>query len=340
MLLSRWIKPVRIVPNAEVAQHYAELLQGTDVQVPDNVVPPALLEELRKAGVPIRESGKVHPEVRYSLGDTGTSHIVYDEDGNPVQPPLSHDVYEYFQSELVNLKHRNYQPTRRPNGKGYYFQKSNALAYVDANGEIEYAFEVTPEFERFSNDIVLSAMDMEMGGFDPDDAREILETSYGEGCIRFATARTLGEYTEYYRRGIAENRRGLDGKSRERIPVQGKNRTGLVGQVYGEAQGEAAPTGGNDSAGDSGGVSRYSLPDIRTQDGELAYGQPDGADGTIVRYSLTTEPETTARAREAASDSGKPTLQTERNRPPRRGRFLFRLFNRGGHFSGQAYAVR
>lgn len=59
VLLSRWIKPVRILENSEVAQMYSELLYGTGIAVPDNVVPPDLLVELKKAGVPIAESGKV-----------------------------------------------------------------------------------------------------------------------------------------------------------------------------------------------------------------------------------------------------------------------------------------
>ena len=64
VFLSRWIKPVRIVPDAEVAQHYKELLDGTDIQVPDNVVTPALRKELEKAGVPIKNSGKVKNSFR------------------------------------------------------------------------------------------------------------------------------------------------------------------------------------------------------------------------------------------------------------------------------------
>lgn len=74
VFLSRWIKPVRIIPNSEVAQMYSELLSGTDIVVPDNVVPPALLAELKKAGVKISESGRLDGQkknaregVRYSL---------------------------------------------------------------------------------------------------------------------------------------------------------------------------------------------------------------------------------------------------------------------------------
>lgn len=59
VLLSRYIMPVRILSNAEVAGMYAELLNGTGIAVSDNVVPPALLAELEKAGVEIAESGRV-----------------------------------------------------------------------------------------------------------------------------------------------------------------------------------------------------------------------------------------------------------------------------------------
>ena len=59
VFLSRWIKPVRILPDAEVAHMYKELLGDTGIEVPDNVVTPGLLAELKKAGVPIKESGRV-----------------------------------------------------------------------------------------------------------------------------------------------------------------------------------------------------------------------------------------------------------------------------------------
>lgn len=70
VFLSRWIKPVRILSDAEVAGMYKELLGGTDIAVPDNVVTPGLLAELKKAGVPISESGRLTKEngkKRYSL---------------------------------------------------------------------------------------------------------------------------------------------------------------------------------------------------------------------------------------------------------------------------------
>lgn len=70
VFLSRWIKPVRILSDAEVASIYKTLLDGTDIAVPDNVVTPALRNELQKAGVKLQESGKV----RYSI--TGENDAV------------------------------------------------------------------------------------------------------------------------------------------------------------------------------------------------------------------------------------------------------------------------
>ena len=70
VFLSRWIKPVRIVPDAEVAAMYKELLDGTDIAVPDNVVTPSLLQELKSAGVNIVESGRVkHSGRGYTYSD-------------------------------------------------------------------------------------------------------------------------------------------------------------------------------------------------------------------------------------------------------------------------------
>lgn len=87
VFLSRWIKPVRILSNAEVAGMYKELLGNTGIAVPDNVVTPGLLAELKKAGVPIKESGRVKTAagkgdgVRFSLksfSEQAVSTALYD----------------------------------------------------------------------------------------------------------------------------------------------------------------------------------------------------------------------------------------------------------------------
>ncbi len=59
VILSRYNKIIRIVPNAEVASRIKEMLEGTDIAILDNVVSPPLLEELIKQGVKIEETAVV-----------------------------------------------------------------------------------------------------------------------------------------------------------------------------------------------------------------------------------------------------------------------------------------
>lgn len=51
--LSRYAKVTRVVPDAEVAEMIASQLEGTDIEVPYNVVTPSLRDELVKQGVKI-----------------------------------------------------------------------------------------------------------------------------------------------------------------------------------------------------------------------------------------------------------------------------------------------
>lgn len=81
VFLSRWIKPVRILPDAEVANMYKELLGDTGIEVPDNVVTPGLLAELKKAGVPIKESGRV--KTAAGEGD-GARYMIRNVGGKPM----------------------------------------------------------------------------------------------------------------------------------------------------------------------------------------------------------------------------------------------------------------
>ena len=66
VMLSRWRKAVRVVPDSEVAESIAMQLEGTDLVIPWNVVTPNQLRELVKLGVPITtvETGKQSPETK------------------------------------------------------------------------------------------------------------------------------------------------------------------------------------------------------------------------------------------------------------------------------------
>lgn len=66
VMLSRWRKAVRVVPDSEVAESIAKQLEGTGLAIPWNVVTPNQLRELVKLGVPITtdESGQQAPETK------------------------------------------------------------------------------------------------------------------------------------------------------------------------------------------------------------------------------------------------------------------------------------
>ena len=53
VVLSRWDKPIRVVPESEVAQHIKDLLGDSEIEIPENVVTPKLKQELEKIGVKI-----------------------------------------------------------------------------------------------------------------------------------------------------------------------------------------------------------------------------------------------------------------------------------------------
>ena len=77
VILSRYDRPVRVVPFREVAEKIAEQLAGTDIEIPYNVVQPQLREELEALGVRISEkaSGSVGKK-----NDFGKAEYITDED--------------------------------------------------------------------------------------------------------------------------------------------------------------------------------------------------------------------------------------------------------------------
>ena len=78
VILSRWCKVVRVVPDAEVADKVADMLKGENISVPDNTVTPSLRRELEKRGVPITHTKMVEDwERKYPSTQSGLSR-----DGN------------------------------------------------------------------------------------------------------------------------------------------------------------------------------------------------------------------------------------------------------------------
>ena len=79
--LSRYSKVNRIVPNSEVADMIAKQLEGTNVEVPYNVVTPAQRAELEKRGV--------------KISDKPAGSVTEDINGNPIKQQKA-DVVDMF----------------------------------------------------------------------------------------------------------------------------------------------------------------------------------------------------------------------------------------------------
>lgn len=82
VILSRWDKPVRIVPDSEVADVIVDMFGDAEIVMPSNVVTPSLRIELEKRDVPFIETdnqGKpVNSDIRFSKTGTPTDKVVND----------------------------------------------------------------------------------------------------------------------------------------------------------------------------------------------------------------------------------------------------------------------
>lgn len=78
VILSRWDRPMRIVPNSEVADEIVKMFNGKKITMPSNVVTPELRAELEKRGVPFVETdnkgNRIKDSVEFSIGE-GLSEV-------------------------------------------------------------------------------------------------------------------------------------------------------------------------------------------------------------------------------------------------------------------------
>ena len=78
VVLSRWDRPMRIVPNSEVADEIVKMFNGRKITMPSNVVTPELRAELEKRGVPFVETdnkgNRIKDSVEFSIGE-GLSEV-------------------------------------------------------------------------------------------------------------------------------------------------------------------------------------------------------------------------------------------------------------------------
>lgn len=80
VILSRYNKIVRVIPDSEVASDIAAILKGTGITIPSNTVTPSLRAELENIGVPVAESAKadITQDSRKKLQDRVTGDRLLD----------------------------------------------------------------------------------------------------------------------------------------------------------------------------------------------------------------------------------------------------------------------
>ena len=78
VILSRYDKPMEIIPHAEVARMIAEQLEDTDIAIPYNVVWPQLRDELEELGVEISDetSGTISEDASYGKAEYVTDRMI------------------------------------------------------------------------------------------------------------------------------------------------------------------------------------------------------------------------------------------------------------------------
>ena len=79
VILSRWDKPIRIVPDEEVAKKISEILDGENIPIPYNVITPSLRKELEKLGVLIKDVGR--DDIRYRAAEADYASVQDDASG-------------------------------------------------------------------------------------------------------------------------------------------------------------------------------------------------------------------------------------------------------------------
>lgn len=141
--LSRYAAPVEIVPDSEVAQAYKEYLDGTDVTIPDNVVSPNLLKELKNAGVPITESGKV----------TNKGGVEYDKTSKSYSP-VRYSISSWSESDYVTERNSAAKDMAKTLGvttekASKYIDDVNSIAKIIADDKVRIAYEPSPNRSAF-----------------------------------------------------------------------------------------------------------------------------------------------------------------------------------------------
>ena len=240
VILSRWAKVIRILPDSEVADRIAELLSGEEISIPMNTVTPSLREELEKRGVKISEDQR---NIRKSDVRSSKGMITPEQDKEYLAAVESGDMEKAKKMVKMAARKAGYTTkgyhgsiikgfnvfddtqkwTEAPDGSYWFAKKKKAAdSYRDKDGETREMY------LKMDNPLVVDADGMNYDElpneyevyFEKEDGSEIDET-FGtyEEALRFTTQNGIDEnyinpvgvtsVNDYARRAMAAGYDGL-----------------------------------------------------------------------------------------------------------------------------------
>lgn len=242
--LSRWLRPVRILADSEVAAMYKETLAGTNIKVPDNVVPASLLKALEDAGVPIDCSGIARKEGR-GKKQSGKMSVQDSYDAEALYWARNNDIITNGQQrvldEAIERVSRGYKgfpiswngETIAESGDALMFftgdyekpTLTRVVKFAGSNSDIEYG----------KGEFVNGAQE---SSFAEEQSAKIIEIVLGKGSV------DQREIRDYYSNGREDGRRKGGNVSRGNRTPSIRERIEAQGFKYDPATGEYANSDG------------------------------------------------------------------------------------------------
>ena len=202
VILTRWDKPVRIVPDSEVARRIAKLLEGEDIIMPSNVVTPSLRAELEKLGVPFIETDNRGKPILNREGEGS----VYDTTYRQRMRDEAENMGRALGVEVEIVDDGSTLPGKKGKAKGFFDRATKKVTVVVGNhksiGDIQATVlhEVVGHYglrgllgERFDD-----MMDMVYRTIDKATRKRIAEAAVRNyrGDVRIATEEYLASVAE------------------------------------------------------------------------------------------------------------------------------------------------
>lgn len=183
VMLSRWRKAVRVVPDSEVAESIAKQLKGTDLAIPWNVVTPNQLEELVKLGVPITtvQTGKQSKETVAKFQEQKAELQKKYPDAKFVDVQMTQEAYKKW-GKKTNVKARIGSATiGLKAAKDKVVELFNKAKSGEFNGKPQSIGTLTQEGKKFLEDLSgLKMKDKIDFVLNPSDLKHMNKDHFGD----------------------------------------------------------------------------------------------------------------------------------------------------------------